>query len=104
MTNDELREVLATWAGIAPISLIKEDVSYPDYVNDLNAVATLEAKLPPGLIDAYIERLGRIVRAHWVSEGRDIERFNEHAVIFAIATATPEQRCRALVQVLALEK
>lgn len=74
-------------------------LTVPDYLNDLNAMHVVEEEFCFE-IDEYIERLGEIVRAYWVSKGKKVEEFDQQSVIFAHAHATARQRADAFLLTL----
>jgi hypothetical protein len=120
MTNDELRVVLAKWAGWRkdyecvdfneqPVLAWRtpegkggfDDSYLPNYPESLNAVATLEAKLTKDQWRPYVDALWKIVE-HPKNEDRG-EIWPLKAGYFVLMSASAEQRCRALVAALNLE-
>ena len=124
MTNDEMRVVLAKWAGkcthgpdlweregtegdmelvctVCKSALYK--VRAPDYLNDLDAVAALEARLTDKEYANYLACLHCIVhdlQDKWYDTVRgSVLNFEQ---IRPLHSATAEQRCRALVAALKL--
>jgi hypothetical protein len=123
MTNDELRVVLAKWAGWRkdyecvdfneqPVLAWRtpegkggfDDSYLPNYPESLNAVATLEAKLTDKEYANYLAHLHCIVhdlKDKWYDTVRgSVLNFEQ---IRPLLSTTPEQRCRALVATLNLE-
>lgn len=87
------------------VYVIKEDVRFPDYPNDLNAIATLEAKLTDEEHGDYLARLHCIVHA---LDGKWYDTVRGSVLTFEqmrkLHSASAQQRCRALVAVLGLTK